>query len=92
MMTAELPTPRYLQREMTAYAGMLPTLLDRTGRYAVVTGDRLIGTFTSWEDACQAGYKEVGLDKPFLVKKIEHVETVNHFTRSLIFPSATPDA
>lgn len=88
-MTAETPNPQHLKAEAEAFAKLLPSLLDRAGQFAVIVGDQLIGTYSTWEDACKAGYGQVGLDTPFLVKKIEHIETVNHFTRTLAFHCPT---
>lgn len=83
-MTNKNSTP--LAAEMEAYKRLLPSLLDRQGQFAVITGDRLIGTYSTWEDACKVGYQTVGIDQPFLVKKIEEFETTNFFTRDMGFP------
>jgi hypothetical protein len=75
-----------LQHELETYRKLLPTLLDHAGRFAVIAADRLIGVFSTWEDAAAAGYKEVGLNRQFLIKKIEVHESINSFTRDLTFP------
>lgn len=72
-----------LAKELETFERLLPTLLDRTGHFAVIVGDKLIGTYSTWEDACKVGYQHAGIDKPFLVKKIEEVESINYFTRNL---------
>lgn len=71
-----------LSAELATFKRLLPTLLESAGHFAVIVGDKLVGTFTSWEDACKVGYSIAGL-KPFLVKKIEEVESVNCFTRDV---------
>lgn len=70
-----------LETELAAYRRLLPSLLDKAGEYAVFIGEDLIGTYSTWEDACKVGYAQAGTDRPFLVKRIEESETINHFTR-----------
>ncbi|MBX3362872.1 MAG: hypothetical protein KF912_00390 [Phycisphaeraceae bacterium] len=84
MSQSPTPSPGKLEREMDAFRKALPSLIDRIGEYAVVVGDEIVGTYSTWEDACKVGYAKVGTSTPFLVKKIEEVETVNYFTRSLV--------
>lgn len=71
-----------LKQELATYERLLPTLLKEQGSYATITGDRLIGTFRSYEDALRAGYGACGI-RPFLVKQIEENESVLFFTRDL---------
>lgn len=52
------------------------------GRYAIVKGDEVAGPFPDYETALGEAYKRFGLVS-FLVKRIERVETVLHFTRDL---------
>lgn len=70
-----------LEKEMEIFTKLLPTLLDRAGQFAVIVGDQLIGTYSTWEDACKVGYEKAGLGNSFLVKKIEEHESINCFTR-----------
>jgi hypothetical protein len=71
-----------LEPELKAFRRLLPTLLKEPGSYAVITGDRLIGTYRSYEEALRAGYGECGI-RPFLVKQVEENESVLFFTRDL---------
>lgn len=71
-----------LEEEEKTYKDLLPTLLKDEGRYALVCGSELKGTFAAYEDAIAQGYKECGL-RPFLVKKISAVEQAHFFSRSL---------
>lgn len=71
-----------LEAELRTYRRLLPTLVERSGDFAVITGDRLIGTYRTYEDALRAGYGECGI-RPFLVKRIEEHESVLFFTRDL---------
>jgi hypothetical protein len=43
--------------------------LAEEGKFVVVSGDQVVGAYTSYEDALKVGYEKFGL-KPFLVKKI----------------------
>ena len=71
-----------LESEIQTFQRELPTLLTQEGRYALVVGDRVLGTFDTYADGVQAGYAAAGL-QPFLVKKIEAIEHVQTFTRDL---------
>jgi len=44
-------------------------LVEASGKYALVIGSEVVGTYVSERDALTEGYKRVG-NKPFLVKKI----------------------
>ncbi|HVA70545.1 MAG TPA: hypothetical protein VNF08_04390 [Acidimicrobiales bacterium] len=44
-------------------------LAEANGKYALVIGDEVVGTYVSERDALNEGYKRIG-NKPFLVKKI----------------------
>lgn len=71
-----------LEKELETYSRELPNLLASEGRHVVIEGDKIIGVFSSYEDALKIGYEKCGL-KPFLVKKIQAVEQVQYFSRDL---------
>jgi hypothetical protein len=71
-----------LEKELEIFHRELPGLLAQEGRFALVAGDQVLGTYDTYRDAIQAGYAAVGLN-PFLVKQIEAIETVHLFTRDL---------
>lgn len=71
-----------LEKELETYKRELGGLLDRAGKYVVIFGDVVIGVFGDYEDALRAGYEKVGL-KPFLVKRIEAVDTIHYFSRDI---------
>jgi hypothetical protein len=71
-----------LQKEMETYRKLLPTLLGNQGKFALILGDDLVGTYESYADALQAGYNLAGL-KAFLVKRISTIESVAYFTRDI---------
>lgn len=58
-------------------------LAEAKGQYALIKEDKIIGTFSSFDDALAEGYKKFG-NKPFLVKEITDIEEVNYFTRPVI--------
>ena len=69
-----------LEKEKETYRENLPFLQDKEGKYVLIHGDRIVDTFTSYEDAIKEGYKEFGLE-PFLVKQIQSVEQVQFVSR-----------
>lgn len=73
-----------LEKELATFQRELPNLLAEEGKFVVVSGDEVMGTYTSYEDALKIGYEKCGL-KPFLVKKIQAIEQVQYFSRDLAF-------
>jgi hypothetical protein len=71
-----------LERELAVYQKALPGLAAQQGKFVLIFGDDVLGTFESYSDALQAGYNKAGL-KPFLVKRISTVENIAYFTRDL---------
>jgi len=60
-----------LGRESATFAAALPGLLEgHRGEYALVHGDRVLGTFPSESDALLEGYRRLWESRPFLVKRI----------------------
>lgn len=79
-----------LQRELETFKKELPRLLGESGaqgKFALIIGDEVLGTFESYADALQAGYQRAGLTDTFLVKKISTAETVAYFSRDLACPA-----
>ncbi len=77
-----------LEKELETYRRELPSLLERAGRFVVIFGEEIIGDYGDYEDAVRAGYQKCGFN-PFLVKKIEAVDTIRYFTRDLPSPCRT---
>lgn len=71
-----------LEKELSTYESLLPTLKADEGKFALIAGEDLLGTFDSYEDALNIGYDRCGL-QPFLVKRIEANESVAFFSRDL---------
>ncbi len=71
-----------LDTELATYQRHRPQLLAEEGRFVVIGGEKLLGTFESYDDALSAGYDRCGLT-PFLVKRIEQTETVYVVNRDI---------
>lgn len=68
------PITCILDTEMETFNKMRPQLIGAAlGKYAVIYGRKLIGTFNDYEDALKAGYAEAKL-QPFLVKQILEID------------------
>ncbi|MFB3881609.1 MAG: hypothetical protein ACE149_10115 [Armatimonadota bacterium] len=63
-----------LEREIAYYRSVLRELLATAeGKFALIEGERLVGTFETFEDAYRSGVRSFG-DKPFLVRQIRKKE------------------
>jgi hypothetical protein len=71
-----------LEKEQATYARELPRLSGSAGKFVVIHGDEVAGMYDTYDDALTVAYERFGLS-PFLVKKIEVIETVHRFTRDL---------
>jgi hypothetical protein len=71
-----------LEREIETYRGKLPELLAHKGKYVVIHGDEVAGTFDGFEDALRHGYERFG-NEPFLVREIRDTEKVLFSSRSI---------
>jgi hypothetical protein len=76
-----------LEKELEVYKKELPNLLAQEGKYVLIYQEKVIDTFSSYEDAIKEGYKIAQLNV-FLVKKIQSTEEVHFFTRN-ITPNST---
>jgi hypothetical protein len=72
-----------LDQELQTYRKALPKLLPQEGKFALVHGTEIAGTYGTYEDALQAGYDRFGLE-PFLVKQVQAVERVQFLTRDVV--------
>jgi hypothetical protein len=76
--------PAILEKELDTFEANKERLLATAeGQYALISGDQVIGTYSSDEDAISEGYRRF-LDKPFLVKRIQRVETPMTFFASFM--------
>jgi hypothetical protein len=69
-----------LEKELETYKSKLPELLADEGKFVLIKGENVHGTYASYEDALKEGYKTFGL-QPFLVKQIQTTEQVQLITR-----------
>jgi len=69
-------------RELATFARKKEELKSQEGKYAVISGDDVLGVFASYTDALECGYNQKGLE-PFLVKQISPIDIVANFTRTL---------
>jgi hypothetical protein len=72
-----------LEKELETYQRELPTLKAQAGKYVLISGEQVLSTWSSYEDALQEGYRVCGLDRRFLVKKIEPFPRVVFNSRSV---------
>ena len=73
-----------LEKELETYKKKLSELKQDEGKFALIHGDDVIDTFTSYEDAIKEGYKKFGLE-PFLVKQVHSIERIQFISRSVTF-------
>ncbi len=71
-----------LEIELKTFEKLKPQLLADEGKFAVISGEELLGIYSSYDDALKIGYEKCKL-QPFLVKKILGMEPVNFFSRTL---------
>jgi len=68
-----------LERELEFYKRMKPEWLQHyKGQFVLVKDEQLLGTFTKFEEAFEAGIKRLG-NEPFLIKQVTEEEEVIQF-------------
>jgi hypothetical protein len=72
----------HLKTELETYEQNKANLLGKEGKFVLIRGTEVAGTWDTYEDALQAGYQKYGI-APFLVKQIQGTERVQFFTRGL---------
>lgn len=73
-----------LEKELATYKARLDELKPDAGRFVLIHGDDVIGTFSSYDDALREGYAKFVL-APFLVKRIDATEQA-HFISRFVSP------
>ncbi len=73
-----------LDREIQTYNERLQELLGAgsVGKFVLIKGDRIVGTYDTYADALKIGYEQFKLE-PFMVKQIAPAEKIQFFTREL---------
>jgi hypothetical protein len=79
------PPTMALEKELETYKSKLPEFKGNEGKFVLVHGDEVVGTFSTYDDAIKEGYAKFKLE-PFLVKQIQAIEQVQLVTR-LIAPT-----
>lgn len=70
---------RVLAEELDAFHEILPMLMgDAKGKFALIKGRELVGTFETRSDAIKEGYEKFG-NVPFLVKQVVELERPLNF-------------
>jgi hypothetical protein len=59
----------------------LSSLLPEEGKFVLIRGNEVAGTFDTYADALSEGYKLFKL-KPFMVKQIEAIEQAHFIARA----------
>lgn len=66
--------PKVLGRELRTYRKSLPELLGSSaGKWVLIHGEEIMGTFESRTDAINQGFRTLG-NVPFLVKEVVAVD------------------
>ncbi len=68
-----------LEKELETYKNKLGELKAQGGKFALIQGDKIVDTYSSYEDAIKEGYLHFGVATPFLVKQILAMEQA-HFS------------
>jgi hypothetical protein len=58
-----------LERELATYAAKLPELSAQQGKFVLVQGADVVGTFDTYGDALSIGYERFRLER-FLIKQV----------------------
>jgi hypothetical protein len=77
-----------LEKDVEAFTKQLPALQQHAGKYAVFVDGVLLGICETNQEAFEKGYAKAGL-KPFLVRQITTIPTIQHFTRAIGFRCLT---
>lgn len=70
-----------LEKELATYKLKLPELKAEEGKFVLIHGEQVKGTYSTYEDAVKEGYETFGLETPFLVKQIQAIEQVHFISR-----------
>lgn len=69
-----------LEQEIATYRRELPRLLaeGQEGRFVLIRGNQVAGVWNTFDDACQAGHAQFGLE-PFLAQPVDARDLTNPF-------------
>jgi hypothetical protein len=74
-----------LEQELDTYLKERPRLLadGQEGRFVLIRGDQVHGTFETMGEALEAGYTRFGLDALFMVRQVTKTDQAVYFTRNV---------
>lgn len=76
-----------LKQEAETYERNKADLVKQNeGRFVLISGSQVVSVWDTYEDAVNAGYREIGINTPFFVKQISAVERVQYISREVIAP------
>ena len=76
--------PELLRQELETFEAQRDELVRRVnGKFVLIKGDRVVGTFDTESDAIAAGYKEFG-NVAFLVKHVAPSDRPLNFVSGLV--------
>lgn len=78
-----MATEHDLKIELETYEAKKKELLDRAGKFVLIQGRDVVGVWETYDDALQTAYDKFGVDKPFLVKQIEVLDSIKYITRDV---------
>lgn len=68
-----------LETELEYFKSKLPELLKHyDGQYALIKGNKLLGTYTTFQEAYNAGVQELG-NEEFLIRQVSESEPMANF-------------
>ena len=68
-----------LKVELETYERLKNALVEKSeGKFVLIQGANVLGTWDTYEDALKDGYGKCGLKSPFLVKQVSAIEQI-HF-------------
>lgn len=63
-----------LETEYQTFLRELPRLLSQEGRFVLIRGREIVGTFETFDDGLHAGHERFGANGGFMVKEIRAEE------------------
>jgi len=84
-MTVIVKESNPLKQEIETYYAKMPELEKDLDKFVLIKGSEIMGVFPTRGEALFEGYKKIGTDKPFLVKKImlPGTEPIANFSRDI---------
>lgn len=83
-----------LEKELGTYRKLIEDgdkATEHHGEYVLITGEKIVGFYTSLEDALQEGYAKFDPGS-FLVKRVSTIEEAHFVSRPLTAPCLTSAA